>query len=309
MISGPSIVGAIDLWAKVVVRKSTKKEGSLTIRSNIISRAKRTVPFNELAVYDDKSFDNVQAAAKVFFDQGTDFEPIDINVSTGFPIKAGLSSSAAVSLATIEALNKYYRTNFSRLDVCGLAYKVEDNELKTGAGQMDFYSCGLGGLKYLNFDLVAPDIIESFNPPELYVVIVDTLTPRDTKYFIANTRKRFEESDPLIKDYIKKTELTVERLRILFKDSEANIEEIGDHLTKCHTYLRDNIRCSTKLLDECVEICNRNGAYGSKLTGSGLGGCMFALVSKNKLGQVRSALKKLPVQTYIATFTDQGLRV
>src|SRR3990167_3559352 len=114
MISGPSIVGAIDLRTKVIVKKSTEKKESLTIRSNITSQARKTILFRDLAVYADKSLSSVQAAAKIFFDQGLDFEPIVVNALTEFPIKAGLGSSAAVVLATIAALNKYFGANLSR---------------------------------------------------------------------------------------------------------------------------------------------------------------------------------------------------
>jgi galactokinase/mevalonate kinase-like predicted kinase len=58
------------------------------------------------------------------------------------------------------------------------------------------------------------------------------------------------------------------------------------------------------LIDECVTRYGRAGAYGAKLTGSGHGGCLFALASLDTLGPVVAALRDLPVRVTVFTTGD-----
>jgi GHMP kinases C terminal len=54
--------------------------------------------------------------------------------------------------------------------------------------------------------------------------------------------------------------------------------EAGRLLSTAHALLRDQVACSTPLIEECVSRVLAAGAYGAKLSGSGHGGCLFALV-------------------------------
>lgn len=54
--------------------------------------------------------------------------------------------------------------------------------------------------------------------------------------------------------------------------------------------------CSTPLTDRCVTACLEAGAYGAKLTGSGHGDCMFAVVPNDRVPTVVAALDTLPVR-------------
>jgi mevalonate kinase len=53
---------------------------------------------------------------------------------------------------------------------------------------------------------------------------------------------------------------------------------LGGLISRGHQLLTSYMGCSTPLIDRCVTACLEAGAYGAKLTGSGHGGCLFALV-------------------------------
>lgn len=152
-ISGPSVLCAIDLRTNVVVRKNTdlytlKTEGSQNSELNLTKE--------KIGIYSHKILDYTNAAIKVLEKNGVKITPLSVEITSNLPAKAGLSSSAAVSIASIAAISSFYGLDLSVNTVCDLAYKVESSELKTGAGQMDMYSCGLGGLIYLDSSTIPP---------------------------------------------------------------------------------------------------------------------------------------------------------
>jgi mevalonate kinase len=59
------------------------------------------------------------------------------------------------------------------------------------------------------------------------------------------------------------------------------------------------MRCSTPLIDTCADACLTAGAYGAKLTGSGHGGCLFALVAPEQIAAVLATLRHLPVHAVV----------
>jgi galactokinase len=60
----------------------------------------------------------------------------------------------------------------------------------------------------------------------------------------------------------------------------------------------------------CIEACLTAGADGAKLTGSGHGGCLFALVAPERVGRVHAALASLPVRRVVLDGADaEGVRV
>lgn len=193
-------------------------------------------------------------------------------------------------------------------EIIELAFRVEDQQLKTGAGMMDFLACGLGGIRYLHHVGGVgwqSDVLEVAS--DVCIVLVDTLTPHRTRSFASEKRRRFLARDSQVLEYAMRTETIVRRLRELMRNPGANMQEVGGAISECHYNLRTLMHCSTELLDVCVDLCNRNGAYGAKLTGSGMGGCMFALVPEENLHRVVAALQYLPITIYQCMFTD-GLR-
>lgn len=306
MTGGPSIVAAIDLRTMVSVRALPQDNQLLSIYSGYPFNSEKILSIGEIDKYDQGDLKYVLAALKSLIRSSKPLEALSLEISTELPIKAGVSSSASVTLATVAALNAYLETGFSQSEVCSLAFSVESQELKTGVGQMDFYACGMGGLRYLDCSSEPPST-QDFNTPDVSVILVDTLVPHLTKSFGSAKRIRFQEGEPAIHEYAKLTEETVYQMRDIFLHSKNNIEEIGEQITRCHEYLRDYVQCSTDLLDQCVETCLQGGAYGAKLTGSGMGGCMFALASEDNSERIKQALSELPVKVYLTNISKKGI--
>ncbi len=188
--TGPSILCTIGLKTKALVSESKdifrlKTKGSLDSEIDLLKE--------QIGTYSHHVLDYTNAAIKVISDLEINPNPIHVEITSNLPAKAGLSSSAAVSVASVAAISSFYGLYLDTADICNLAYKVESEELKTGAGQMDMYSCGIGGLIYLDSSTTPPKDIEKFVLPDGFdIVIVDTLTPRNTADVIRDKRKRYE---------------------------------------------------------------------------------------------------------------------
>lgn len=307
-ISGPSLLSAIELRTRVNIELLPVNTQKVIFTSGDPLNFFHEIAIEKVGEYIGHKSDYLNAALNVFKNSGINIPPIKISVTSEVPPNAGVSSSAAVLVATIGALSQMFDVNISLPEKCNLAYIAESAELKAGVGQMDLYSCGLGGLIFLDSSTNPPSSIESYNfPSDLRIVVVDTLSPRNTADVIKMKRQRLENKDPLILSYIRSTENAISELRNILKNS-YDISEVGKIVSDCHIFLREYMGVSTELLDECVNRCLQHGAYGAKLTGTGMGGCMFALMNQDVVEHVVKSLSGLPVRIYSTKPDSIGLR-
>ncbi len=74
-------------------------------------------------------------------------------------------------------------------------------------------------------------------------------------------------------------------------------KKLGNLLIKHQQQLRDNIKISTKKIDNMISSCIKAGAYGGKINGSGFGGTMFVL-APGKEKEVYKIIKELGGKPY-----------
>ena len=70
-------------------------------------------------------------------------------------------------------------------------------------------------------------------------------------------------------------------------DSQTLLRGLGSILNSSQQSCRDNYNCSCPELDELCQLALDAGAYGSRLTGAGWGGCSVHLVPLDKVDSVR----------------------
>ncbi|KAF2671951.1 Galactokinase [Microthyrium microscopicum] len=88
---------------------------------------------------------------------------------------------------------------------------------------------------------------------------------------------------------------------------DALLQELGTLMNNAQHSNKELYECSCAELDEICQIAREAGAYGSRLTGAGWGGCCVHLVPKDKLGQVKQALEERYYRKRWPDMSDQKL--
>jgi len=69
------------------------------------------------------------------------------------------------------------------------------------------------------------------------------------------------------------------------------LKAMGLLLSQSHASCRDDYECSSPGLDTLTALALEAGAYGSRLTGAGWGGCAVSLVHTSRVAEFIATLK------------------
>lgn len=255
-----------------------------------------------------------------------------LEVTGNIPIAAGLSSSSALSVATVIAFAKLANSQLTTEEIAKFAFEAEVCEFNESGGMMDHIASAYGGIVHVNFgQKVKPNHIETTLEG---LVIGDSLEKKeDTVGDLRMIRETVEKGyqllsqkiagfDPnttslaLVNQYsqdfpecckrmtratIRNRDLTRKALKVLTKE-QANPTIIGKLIDEEHKLLRDELKRSTKKIERMIDAAKEAGAIGCKINGSGGGGTILAYAPNCKQ-LVVDAIKKaggVPYQVEIA---------
>lgn len=227
-------------------------------------------------------------------------------------IGAGLSSSAALEVATALALQQVAGFEMSRVDLIAVCQYVEHNYANVLCGIMDQFACGIGRTGHAL--LLDCRSLHHENVPvnlgDYRVVIINSEVRRSLTSSAYNTRReecqeivayfrRYDDSIRTLRDVT--TDLidshvgdlppvlrgrcrhgVTENQRVL--DAAAalragKLDEFGELMKTSHISLRDDFEVSCPELDMLVDLVNSiEGALGSRMTGAGFGGCTVSII-------------------------------
>lgn len=217
-----------------------------------------------------------------------------IRIISTIPVAAGLGSGAAVSVALIRALSAFLGHPLSDDKVSNIAYQVEkkhhgnpsgiDNTVITYA-QPVFFTRGLP------FELLP--VAEPFT-----LVIADSGIKSPTILAVADVRKCWQENPVYFDSLFDKIGEISRQARGFI--SKGPYSSLGPLMTANQNLLKQ-IGVSCPELDLLVATALDAGALGAKLSGSGRGGNMIALVAPELAGKVSSALSQAGAARILVT--------
>ncbi|MCW5858860.1 MAG: galactokinase [Caldilineales bacterium] len=226
------------------------------------------------------------------------------------PRGAGLSSSAAIELATARAFQAVSGFAWQPATMARLGQRAENEWVGVNCGIMDQMISAAGRAGHaLLIDCRSLETQAAPLPPGVVVVILDTATRRGLVDSAYNERRaqceaaarffavpalrdvsteRFGAEAGLLDDttrrrarhVVSENERTLAAAAAMQADDAATLGRLMD---ASHISLRDDFEVSSRALDVMVEIARRQpGCLGARMTGAGFGGCAVALVQAER---------------------------
>ncbi|HJJ58044.1 MAG TPA: mevalonate kinase [Methanocorpusculum sp.] len=216
-----------------------------------------------------------------------------VYVKSQLPSASGLGSSAAVTVATLFAINDEFQLGYNKEEVTEFAHEVEKITQKGRASATDTYVSAYGGMV-----LIRGDEKRRLIPPENFsIVIGNTLVPHHT---VDQVRKvaEFQKHSPAVANPILDAigALTMEAMHKFENQYELGV------LMNRNQALLDALGAGHPALSRMALAACSAGAYGAKLSGAGGGGCIWALCPRTARHRVISAIESCdgkPIPTEI----------
>ncbi len=258
----------------------------------------------------------LKGVMKVLGEAGVDFKGSEGVVYGDVPIASGLSSSAAIEVATAYGLDKAFGLGLDPVRMSLLAQKAENAFVGVNCGIMDQFVCRLGRKNHALF-LDCRSLAYENVPLRLAkhgLLIVDTRVKRELAQSAYNQRRAecdeavryFQVKAPAVKAlrdvdpemfarYQNGLPETVRRraAHVVSEDGRVleavkalqadDLEQVGRLFFESHRSLKEDYEVSAPELDFIVESARASGASGARLTGAGFGGCAVVLARKNIL--------------------------
>jgi galactokinase len=226
-------------------------------------------------------------------------EPLNIHVRSDVPIGAGLSSSAALEVATLRALRALDLLNADDVTIARLAQRAEIEYAGVQCGILDQMASSLltpGSMLFLDTRTFERRLLPL--PAGSEVLVVDSGISRSLASSKYNERRaECEEAArrlgcPSLRDVTdgdaverlpepfrrRARHVLAENARVLAALSAPSAEAFGTLMSASHASLRDDYEVSIAALDDLARMLGEDECvFGAKLTGAGFGGAVVAL--------------------------------
>ena len=308
-------------------------------------QARSTFSLDEIGYDAEQPWSNyLRGVCFVLEDAGYHLRGADIAFGGDVPIGSGLSSSAALEVATATAFLALSEYDAPGEEVARLCQRAENEFVGTRCGIMDQFISVLGKAGHaLLIDCRSLDYRAIPLPDGVKLVISDTGVRRGLASSEYNTRRaQCEEGVALLQQALPGVtalrdvtpaqleahkdllpEMTYRRCRhVVGEDARVldatrameagDLPALGALLNASHESLRDDYEVSCAELDLMVSLARQQpGVYGSRMTGAGFGGCTISLVADEHarefvraVGHAYEEQTGLQWQIYVSEATD-----
>jgi mevalonate kinase len=221
-----------------------------------------------------------------------------VYINSQIPSSSGLGSSAAVTVATLSAINDEFSLHKTREDIADMAFEIEKKVQKGRASPTDTTVSIYGGIV-----LITGGSRRRLPPVNMHLVIGDSLVSHNTAKMVEQVgelkKKHPEIVDPIL-DAIQGVSMSaIHHLN--------NPKELGRYMDMNHALL-EALGVGHPQLSKIVLVARAEGAFGAKITGAGGGGCMVALCPKHLKMQVAGAIEACEARAIVTGIDTEGAR-
>ena len=269
---------------------------------------------DKLDSYKNLKLGNYQAGVAYYLqEEGTPIVGCDLFYDCTVPFGSGLSSSAAIEVATAVALSEYAGVEYDKVKLALISQRAENKYAGVNCGIMDQFASAMGKkdhavlldcstLEYEYVPLQLGDyaiVVANCNKPhnlveskynvrrqEVETALNIIRTVKDVNCLAELTPEEFNEVKHLLAGVVcKRAEHVVMECARVKAAVEAlkvgDIVELGQLLNESHYSLRDLYEVTGKELDALSAFArNETECLGSRMIGAGFGGCTISIVKK-----------------------------
>lgn len=270
---------------------------------------------DKLDSYKGLKYGNYQAGVAYYLqEEGTPIIGCDLLYDCTVPFGSGLSSSAAIEVATAVALSEYAEVKYDKVKIALLCQKAENKYAGVNCGIMDQFASAMGKkdhavlldcstLEYEYVPLKLGDyciVVANCNKPhnlveskynvrrhEVETALKEIQKVKKINSLAELTPKDFNEVKYLLSGVvgIRAEHVVMEcaRVKEAVKALKAgDIVELGRLLNESHYSLRDLYEVTGKELDTLSDFARKETCcLGSRMIGAGFGGCTISIVKKD----------------------------
>lgn len=242
----------------------------------------------------------INGCIRVVENAGYPVPPLNVFVTSSVPIGSGLSSSAALEIATLRGLRSLLKLDLDDVKVAQLGQQAEIQYAGVHCGILDQMACSLADTEHMLFlDTRTLDRQILPFPAGAEIVVMDSGVTRSLASSGYNQRRAECEaaarqlgvaalrdvSDPQAIASLpepihrRARHVITENHRVLQVLTGVSTEAFGELMNASHASLRDDYDVSVPALDRLVDLLQTTPhVFGARLTGAGFGGACVALV-------------------------------
>ena len=254
---------------RVTVTAEKTKERKISIESEI----------GKLVLEPNESISKINSPLKPFYYLANralkeENEGLKIQIESEIPLGAGLGSSSACCVAGAAAIFNLFG-EISKKKILELAIEAEKTIYQNTSGA-DCTVSTYGGLMEYDKNNGFRKIEDE---PNFQLVIANSDIEHSTESMVSKV-KEFENQnkDKFYELSSLESKLVNDVLKLI---KENKIKEIGEKVNLNQKFLEE-IGISNEKLEDMIKI-GQMSSYGAKITGSGGGGCIFALTNESNL--------------------------
>ena len=221
----------------------------------------------------------------------------DIHISGDLPPSGGLGSGAAVCVAIMRALAKWFGKEFTEEELTEMSFKTET-----------IYHGNPSGIDNTVVSYELPVYFVRGKPIEVLkigkpftIVIGDTGVKGSTKELVAGVGERVAAEPEKYNAIMDEIGSIVEKARKIIESGDS--KELGPLMNQ-NQELLEQLGVSHPSLENLISAAREAGALGAKLAGAGGGGNMIALCDGNEKA-VAEALQKAGAKRVFTTIVGE----
>ena len=290
---GKAILCAIN--KRITVTAKTIPENKISIKSsigNLVLAPKR--PLNEV----DIQLRPFYYLADKMIQKYDEKSGMEITIDSEIPVGVGLGSSSACCVAAAAAISEVF-TEKSKEEILQMAIEAEKTMFPNTSGA-DCTVCTFGGIMQYGKQ-TGHSKIDSES--RFHLVIANSKIEHSTKEVVSTVNQFKEKNEERFSKICNEENNLIDDVLVCLKIND--LKGIGIDIIKNQEYL-ELIGVSNEKLRSMIKLANKS-SFGAKITGAGVGGCIFALTDETNMEDTIQQLKENNYECFSVKIDFKGL--